>query len=252
MTSPKPESALRLATLALVASSLALTGAGCQKKKKAPPPAPPPVKHVAEIPQPIDTAALLQTMKSDARVQFPSSVAPADRTLAEGVITLANCLAKGDSAGLKPILASPAQNVLDELVSSGGWAEGTQPIEQVRVISVSGTQEAQPSDSVVGLAIQGKDGAYLLAWNAHRDNSKWTFSNSPCQSDVKPRASDFDGVSLATSVEVASAATSGAALGPTTKEGAKAGTAPAEKPKDPMRKSTPAGPITIPTPGGSR
>jgi hypothetical protein len=188
-------------------------------------------------------------MKSDARIQFPSNVAPADRTLAEGVITLANCLAKGDSAGLKPILASPAQNVLDELVSSGGWTEGTQPIEQVRVVSLSGIQEAQPTDSVVGLAIQGKDGAYLLAWNAHRDSSKWTFSNSPCQSDVKPRASDFDGVSLATSVEVASATAPSAALGPTTKEGAKGATAPAEKPKDPMRKSTPAGPITIPNPG---
>jgi len=149
------------------------------------------------VPEPVDVNAVSQQLHADARVNFPSANAPADRSLAEGVIKLANALAKGDAEGMKPLLDKGAQSVLDELVGSGGWAEGTKPIGQVRIVAVSNTGEAHADSSLVGTAIQGDDGAYLLAWHAHRDGDSWVFAGAPCQGDVKPRASDFDGVSIA-------------------------------------------------------
>ncbi len=241
-----------MAALALMAGSIAL-GAGCQKKKKPAPPPPPPPKPKVVVPDPVDVNGLKQQLHADARVQFPAANAPADRTLAEGVIKLADALAKGDAAAMKPMLDKNAQNVLDELVGSGGWGEGTKPIEQVRIIAVSGTGEAHVDSSQVGMAIQGRDGAYLLAWNGHRDGDSWTFASAPCQADVKPRASDFDGVSLASS--------GGGAPPPEPVKETKKSSQPADKkgpepapaaptPGGPIKKNTPAGPITIPGSGG--
>lgn len=266
MTSPKRESRrfIRIVMTGFAAAALAVNVAGCQKKKKPPPP-PPPKPKAPPPPEPVDVNGVLQAMKPDARVQFPQSVAPVDRSLAEGVITLANDLAKGDAAALKPILTEPAQHVLDDLVASGGWAEGTKPIEQVRVVSLSNTSDSHPTDSTVGLAIQGKDGAYLLAWDAKRDGDKWVFTNSPCQGDVKPRASDFDGVSISADVSASSGSSSGSSSGAserptTTTDSTPSSTKKPDKPEKPpsnpdnpgpIRKNTPAGPINIPRPPGS-
>src|SRR5437773_2489208 len=125
----------RIIAVALVAATLAL-GAGCEKKKKPAPPPPPPPKPKVVIPDPVDVNAVAQQLHADARVNFPTANAPADRSLAESVIKLANALAKGDAEGMKPLLDKGAQSVLDELVGSGGWAEGTKPIGQVRIVAV--------------------------------------------------------------------------------------------------------------------
>jgi hypothetical protein len=236
--------------VAMLAASLALGASGCTKKKKPAPPPPPPPKPKVVTPDPVDVNGLLQALKSDERVKFPEGQAPADRSLAEGVIKLANALAKGDADGMKPLLDKPAAEVLDTLTASGGWAAGTKPIEQVRIIAVSGTTEAHPETSLIGMAVQDQDGAYLLAWNGKRNGESWLFTNAPCQADIKPRASDFDGVSIE----------GGAASAPA--EETKTETAPkADKPEDkapppepdkpagPKKKSTPVGPVTIPGSG---
>jgi hypothetical protein len=241
----------RTLIIGVAAIAVALNAAGCGKKKKPAPPPPPPPKVVAPPPEPVDVAALLQQLKSDARVQFPSNQSPADRSLAEGIIKLANALAKGDAAEMKGLLAPPAQGIVDELVSSGGWEEGTKPIEQVRIVSVSGTMEEQPSASQVGFAIQGKDGAYLLAWTGARVGDKWMFQNAPCQKDVRPRASDFDGVSISGDFDLA-AANETEQTRSTGGNAHKAPDAPAPEapaPSGPRKKATPHG--DVPIPGGT-
>src|SRR5689334_20001317 len=146
MTSRRLERAARAMGIALIAASVCVSG--CGKKKKPPPPPPPPPPPKVVIPDPVDVNAVVQQLHADARVQFPSGQAPADRSLAEGAVKIADALAKGDSAALKSLLDAGSQPVLDELVSSGGWKEGTGEIEQVRIVAVSGTQEAHPESSV--------------------------------------------------------------------------------------------------------
>lgn len=254
MTSPTHDrfrSAARWSAIFLIAAAVSV--AGCEKKKKkAPPPPPPPPPPKVVIPDPVDSGAVLQSLRADARVQFPQEVSPADRSLAEGAVKIADALAKGDAPGLRKLLDGPSQSVLDELVSSGGWAEGTKPIEQVRIVAVSGIQEARPESSVIGMAVQGRDGAYLLAWSGRRNGEGWLFSAAPCQSDVHNRASEFDGVSI----EMGSFNPAGfmPPSEPTASKGStpnRPSAPPPEPERNPNRKNTPAGPITIPSPGGT-
>lgn len=237
--------------LSVMCGSAMLLGA-CEEKKKPPPPPPPAPPPRVEAPKPVDIASVLQQAKSDARVTFLDTQAPADRSLAEGVIKLANALVKGDAAAMKSMLDKSAQSVLDELVNDGRWAEETKSIEQVRIVSVTGLSDRAPSSSLVGMAIQSPGGAYLLAWNGTRSGNGWTFSGSMCQGETRPRASNFDGVQIITT------AFGGESFGPRADGGA--GTPSAPKPaapakgdapaEGPRKKSTPAGPITIPNPGG--
>lgn len=240
----------RLTAVALLATSV-VGVAGCTKKKKPAPPPPPPPPPKVVIPDPVDVDAVKQQLKADARVTFPSSVAPADRTLAEGIIKLADALAKGDSAKLKPMLDRNSQTLLDQLVSSGEWAGSTKGIEQVRIIAVSGTTESHPETSLIGTAIQDRDGAYLLAWHGRHDGNNWTFSAAACQGDVKSRASDFDGDSISGAGEAPAAepaAPAPKAGGRSEPAKAPATPPPAADPNGPIKKQTPAGPITIPRP----
>ncbi len=236
----------RKSVLIVLAATVALGVAGCEKKKKAPPPPPPPPPPKVELPKPVDIQAVLQEMKSDARVKFVEEQAPADRSLAEGAIKLANALAKGDATGLKGMLDSGSRAIVDELQSSGDWESETKVIEQVRIVAVSNTSDASPTNSLVGMAIQAPGGAYLLAWNGTKQDEHWVFSAALSQPDKRSRASDFDGVSIQTTALPAEDITiprPGANV-----PGAKpeSGAAPAESPSNPRRKSTPAGPITIP------
>ena len=100
---------------------------------------------------------------------------------------------------------------------------------------------------LVGMAIQAPGGAYILAWNGKREGNAWVFGAAPSQADSRPRASDFDGVAISTSVLPAEAATVTPTAG--TGPGAPKPEAPApagDQPSNPRKKSTPAGPITIP------
>jgi hypothetical protein len=256
MTSPIDRRTARFLLIAAAAASMALAGAGCQKKKKPAPPPPPPPKPVAVIAPPVDIGAVLQQMKADARVQFADNQIPADRTLAEGIVKLADSLAKGDANGIKAVLTPQARTIVDELVATGGW-DDTKNIEQVRVVSVSGTIDDHAQNSSVAMAIQGKDGAYLLAWAGTRNGDSWTFQNAPCQDTVKTRAREFDGVAIGGGFDLA-AAKQGDEIADTGKPGGTAGAAPGSAPGTPasspdsVRKNTPFGPVNVPqkTPGG--
>jgi hypothetical protein len=238
------------ALLALLSLSLA-TAPGCAKKKKKPPPPPPPPPVVEAAPEPIDMSGLLAEMKPDARVKFASETSPADRTLAEGVVRLADYIAKGDSSKLKSMLDRSGQTVLDELVSVGAWSDETKKIEQVRVVYLSDTAEKHPDSATVGMAIQDPAGAYLLGWTLKREGEgAWTVSAAPTPPDAKPRASDFDGQRIsAASTRPAGEAPSGDAGDSDRASSEKKAEAPAaEKPAEggDRIKRTPAGPIKIP------
>jgi hypothetical protein len=238
-----------LATLCLTLA----TAPGCEKKKKKAPPPPPPPVHVEAPPEPVDINGVLAEMKPDARVKFANETSPADRSLAEGVIRLADFIAKGDSSKLKGMLDSSGKTVLDELVSNGAWTDETKKIEQVRVVYLSDTLEKHPDSATVAMAIQDQAGAYLLGWTLRREgDAAWTVSAAPTPADFKPRASDFDGqrISGASAGTAASGgdtpATESSDNSPTGKkpDAPSATEKPAEGPG--RKKSTPAGPITIP------
>src|SRR4051812_11902011 len=63
---------------------------GCSKPP--PPPPPPPPRRAAAPPPPEKVAVdgILQTMRVDARVQFPQGAAPTDESLARAVISFAD------------------------------------------------------------------------------------------------------------------------------------------------------------------
>lgn len=258
MTSPTHDrlrSAARWSAILLIAATVSVSGCEKKKKKPAPPPPPPPPPKVV-IPDPVDAGAVIQSLRADARVQFPQTVAPADRSLAESAVRLADAIARGDANALRTQLEGPSQSVLDELVASGGWAEGTSQIEQVRIVALSGIADPRPEITLIGTAIQGRDGAYLLAWNGRRNGEGWLFSAAACQNDVKTRASEFDdieivvGGSIPTSGSAPAEPAAGSGGSSRSRPAPAAPSAPVPE-RDPNRKQTPAGPITIPSaPGG--
>jgi hypothetical protein len=232
--------------VAILLAACAAAFGGCEKKKKPAPPPPPPPPPKVELPKPVDIQALLQEMKSDARVKFADEQSPADRSLAESVIKFSNAFVKGEANTMKSMLDRPSQVILDKLVSTGDWEAETKPIEQVRIVSMSNTTELPAEKSTVGMAIQAPGGAYLLAWNASKAGDTWTFAAAPSQQDSKPRASDFDGVSISTSVLPAETTSITRPTSGAPGEKAPEAPAPATDPSGPRRKQTPAGPITIP------
>lgn len=137
---------------------------------------------------------MLQSMNADARVQFPDDYAPVDETLARAIISLADALAKGDADAMESLVNASARSVLDELTAFGDWYEAADTIEAVRVVFV---EQAALEDDVdianVAFAIQDADGAYILGWTADHLSSGWVFGNSVTTSDVKRRATDWDG-----------------------------------------------------------
>ncbi|MCC6660115.1 MAG: hypothetical protein IT437_04435 [Phycisphaerales bacterium] len=231
---------LRVACLLGLAGLIAVTG--CEKKK--PPPPPPPPVIVRPPPPKVEVEALLQELKSDARVQFAEAAAPTDRTLAEGAIRLADAIARGDSAALRKMLDRGGQHILDELVNTAEWADETAKIEAVRIAQM------QPlgGGSIVTTAIQEPGGAYVLNWTAAQVGDGIVFSPLTAASGTKPRASDWDTANVLFSVQDTKGLEN---VSPEEVQKAleEAGVG-SEPGSNPMRKNTPGGPITIPNPGG--
>ena len=179
---------------------------GCdQKPQVSKPTAPPPPRPNAaprvttQAPESaaeeqIEVAAMLTSMKADARVQFPQGRACADRSLAESVIRLASGFAKGDDSAVGAMLAPDARAVLEQLVSGGDWETATSRIEGVRVVRLNQDPEGGSATSAsLQLAIQEPGEAYVLAWAGVKDGKAWSFTASPAPEGVKARASDWDG-----------------------------------------------------------
>lgn len=244
-------SAALLALCAALAPS-ALMG-GCEEKKKPAPPPPPPPPPKVVAPDPIKVDGVLQSMKPDARVQFPQASAPYNEDAARAIISFADALAKGDSDSLRRMLGPSGQGVLDRLSADGDWEAATKKIEGVRVVSVNHAGPNAPS-FIFGLAIQEPGSAYALRWEGTKTGSDWVIEPMSCTSETKSRASDFDGQSLEDNSMTASAPPP-----PEAEPAAAGGPAPAAKAAEPApsapsapaapgprRKSTPAGPVTIP------
>jgi hypothetical protein len=252
MTSPdRPSRALLLAAATL--AGLSVTLGACEKKKKPLPP-PPVTNNEPEvvIPDPVDINGILAQVKPDARVQFPERNAPADASLAEAIVRFASDIAKGDSGGIRTKLAPEAQTILDTLVADGSWADETRKIEQVRITQLSPLQEAEVTRATIVMAIQAPGGAYPLAWEGEKNGTGWVFKSLSTEPIEKPRASDFDNVTVR--IGAAFASTANAHTPPpsdgSTPEEQQPGKVE-EPEKDPTEKQTPAGPIKIPQPGGS-
>ncbi|MFM9995522.1 MAG: hypothetical protein ACKVU4_06925 [Phycisphaerales bacterium] len=229
---------------AILAAALAV---GCEEKKKEEPPPSPPPKQQVVIPDRIEMKALLQELNSDARVQFPDAAAPTDRALAEGVIMLANAIAKGDSGAMRPLLDRAGQAVLDDLVGTGGWDDATKKIEAVRVVRLNQLGYDRPSASVA-TAIQEPGGAYVLLWAAKPDGDAYIFSPQLAAAGVKARASEWDSAQVDGQLSLLDGADLGDLSG-----GLPPGMDPKEieeQLRDAMRRNTPAGPITVPNPSG--
>lgn len=181
---------LRTGIIPLFTTALLLPLAffGCEKPK--PPPPPPPPKRAAAPPPPekVVINGILQTLKPDARVQFPQDVAPTDETLARAVITFADALARGDADKIRPMLDPAGKTTLDTLVKNGGWGSSTgKAIEAVRVSSL-----AQGDQSTLVLAVQEPGVAYPLAWTIGNTSGSIVFTAAPAPNVTRSRASDFD------------------------------------------------------------
>jgi hypothetical protein len=234
---------LRTAALALGLAGVLSAGiTGCEKKKPPPPPPPPP--KAPPPPAKVDVVAMLQEEKSDARVQFAETAAPTDPELAKAAIHLADALARGDDAALRSLLDLSGRRVLDDLVARAEWSPATAKIEAVRIAQMASLGEG----AIVTTAIQEPGGAYILNWTAVHPGDSVIFTPMPAASGTKPRASDWD------TENVAFAPTDAFGLQNVSPEelqkAVEAATSGSEPGRDPMRKNTPGGPITIPNPGG--
>jgi hypothetical protein len=129
--------ARRAGGLVLVAGAAMamVSGAGCEEKKpapkvaEAPPPPPPP-------PPPMSIDAIAQQLKVDPRVQLNPKLTGGEEAFARAALKLANAIAKGDSAALKPMLTRRAAEALDFLTAGEGWKQATGGIEAVRVVAI--------------------------------------------------------------------------------------------------------------------
>lgn len=228
------------ATSALVLPGFVLTG--CKKKVVATPPPPPPPPPPA--PKPVEIDGVMQSMKADARVQFPQEKAPVSEELAKAVISFADALAKGDSGKMEPMLNATAKGVLAELRASGGWDEATAKIQAVRVVQLSGSE----AGGALSLAVQEPGSAYVLNWAITGADGKFVFQGMPGSSQVLARASDWDTANVMPS----STAPTALKIDPTAiepgKEGKRpdGGAGPEEKERDRRKVNTPGGPVTVP------
>jgi hypothetical protein len=114
------------------------------------------------------------------------------------------------------------------------------------------------TNAMVYLAVQDPAGAYIISWSAVKNGDKWQFAMAPSTGEVKPRASDFDSMSMSALATATSGRETPAFIpAPTgdTSAGATPTTTPAPTPEStpapsgPKKVPTPAGPVTIPGSG---
>ncbi|CAG1000393.1 hypothetical protein PHYC_02836 [Phycisphaerales bacterium] len=184
------------AVAALFVPSVAITG--CSKPPPPPPPPPPAPPPPPPAPEPVQIDPIIQSMKPDARVQFPAEVAPVDEAFARALINLADSLAKGDSSKLAAMLSADAKGDLDALTASGEWEDSTKKIEAVRVVYTSETpRDTLPSSNgEVYLAVQEPDGAYVIGFRASAADGTWRFEGMPSTAATRRRAGEWDGAGV--------------------------------------------------------
>ncbi len=166
MKNPLPRNDMSVRFLALGAIACAAALVGCEKK--APPPPPPVVTNT----EPAEPEWFIEDLDMDARVQFPQGKAPSSQELAQAVADLASAIASGDDASMQPLLDVADREGLKDLVGAGDWKSATTGIEAVRVCVL--TEAEDKKSATVGLGVQDKDGAFMLAWTADQSGT-WRF-----------------------------------------------------------------------------
>jgi len=147
-----------------------------------------PAPAPAPTPEPVDVQRLIE----HPAVQFPTSQAPTDESLAQAVVDLATAIASGDTQAMRRLLEPSAQAVLDHLLETGQWQSATSGLETVRVSSL----QVEGQSARVGLGIEDPEGAYLLAWEARSAGGGWTFTGLAVPNAAAATAAELDGVSL--------------------------------------------------------
>lgn len=179
----------RVAVLSAVLAVSMLSACNKKEEKKAPPPPPPPPPVAALV----DVDALMQTVRPDARVQFPAAKAPRSEPLARAVIALADAIAKGDSDAFGKLITEDAKSDLSALTSGGEWEEALKNIEAVRVVRLEGTgEESAPASAIVSLALQDSKGSYVLNWSGVLADGSYIFDGMRSPREVRRRADEWD------------------------------------------------------------
>lgn len=168
----------------------------------------------------------------------------------------ANFSAENVEKMLKAFNVLNISETISKFLSDSQYENARKEVEGL--ISTLQADSSIPSgEFLVLFAVQHKDGAELCGWGAEKAFSRWQFNNGTTIADVRPRASEFDGIGLGGFAGQISKAPATTDESGKPKEGAKADeTKPDEsKPKkddgpDPTKKRTPAGPINIPGPSG--
>lgn len=182
MPNPRPNHR----TVALIAGLIACAGvASCGEE--APPPAPVVSAPSAPAPPPDP----MENLPLHPKVQFPAERAPSTRELAVAIATLASALAKGDASAAQSVLDRDAANLIDQMVNSGEWKQGTTGIEAVRVCVLNETKDTQIA--TVALGIQDAQGAYLLAWRGSAAAGAWEFEPMPLNDTEAAQVALLDG-----------------------------------------------------------
>lgn len=172
------------AAVTLCATIIILPLAGCPKEEA--PVAAPVVSAPPPPPDPWEGITLA------AKVEFPKEKGPSDGNLLRATVDLANALAKGDEAAMMPLLSRRDQSVLKDLAERGEWKTQTANLELVRVCALN----VEDGKAKLGLGVQDKAGAYLLAFEGENAGGSWTFSGLAIEPKTARAAADLDGVEL--------------------------------------------------------
>lgn len=117
-----------LLTLSVAAlMSTALVGCGGEEQVAVAPPPPPPAPK-AEAPPPPKVPSIKELMAQldiDQRVNLPEERAPETEAERVAVLKFFDAFARGNADGLKGMLSSPDQFLLDEMIKSGAFSKST-------------------------------------------------------------------------------------------------------------------------------
>jgi hypothetical protein len=239
-----PRKLIAISTAAACSLVLCAGLTACKKEEPPPPPPRPKAPPPPPPPKPIEVSGLMRELGADARLDFPQEQAPTSHDLASNAIRFADAFARGDDGDLRPMLDSFGQTVLADLKASASWSESVGRIEKVRITYLEGSD----SGGTLAMAIQEPDGAYVLGWSMISDGDAMVFSPMPTSRDLRPRASQWDGqypsMSVASFTPDFDMDLTGSEM---TMDSEPEDVPPTER--DPNRKNTPAGPITIPDGG---
>jgi len=124
------KAALAAALLACAALSLS----GC-KKKEPPPEEPAPVEAPPPpAPTVVSFDSISQELQVHPAVQFASGLAVTDESLVRATVKLADALARGDAAKMRPLISKPAERAIRNMETNQIWQPGMADIEAVRLV----------------------------------------------------------------------------------------------------------------------